>query len=345
MIYGLTSEIWHTFQEASPYVLFGTFLAGVIQVFFDKEKVAKYLGQRSFKSVLLAALGGIPLPLCSCGVLPAAMSLRKSGASKGSTLSFLISTPETGVDSIALSFALLDPIIAVFRPIAAFLTALMAGIIENIFGKPDEVAAPISESASSCCLTDKKTDSRKTSYSLRWKQSMRAAFIDLLSDISKWFLLGIVIAGTIAYFVPSSVIENYLGEGFLAMLTMLLIGIPLYICASASTPIAATLIAKGMSPGVALVFLLAGPATNIAGILVVGKFLGKRAVVVYLLAISVCSILFGLLLNQVYAYWGIDPQAAVGRAAHVVPHSIKTMTAAVLLFLMANALRHKSRSA
>jgi len=269
----LAKEIWHTIDEASLYILFGIFIAGLIQMFVNKDKIVRYLGGQRLKSVLLAAVCGIPLPLCSCGVIPTAISLRKNGASKGATLSFLISTPESGVDSIAISYALLDPIMTIFRPLAAFVTAIIAGIAENIFGKKEK--GPISQQVDSCIFCNEEDKGHNHSLIHKFKYGMRYAFIDLLGDISKWLMLGIVIAGIISYFVPQSIIENYLGYGWQAMLIMLIVGIPLYICATASTPIAAALIAKGMSPGVALVFLLVGPATNIAGVLSVGKFLGK----------------------------------------------------------------------
>lgn len=243
----LIKEIWHTVDEASMYILFGIFVAGLIQMFVDKDKITRHLGGHGVKSVLLAAICGIPLPLCSCGVIPTAVSLRKNGASKGATLSFLISTPESGVDSIAISYALLDPIMTIFRPIAAFITAIIAGIAENILGKKEK--EPTSSQMDSCVFCNGENKIHNHSLIHKFKYGMRYAFVDLLGDISKWLMLGIVIAGVISYFVPQTLIENYLGYGWQAMLIMLIVGIPLYICATASTPIAAALIAKGMSPG------------------------------------------------------------------------------------------------
>ena len=339
MLTGLIKEIWHTIDEASLYILFGIFVAGLIQMFVDKDKIARHLGGRGIKSVLLAAICGIPLPLCSCGVIPTAISLKKNGASKGATLSFLISTPESGVDSIAISYALLDPLMTIFRPIAAFVTAIIAGILENIFGKKekDVTSSPID----SCVFCNGEDKGHNHSLIQKFKYGMRYAFVDLLGDISKWLMLGIVIAGIISYFVPQSVIENYLGHGWQAMLIMLIVGIPLYICATASTPIAAALIAKGMSPGVALVFLLVGPATNIAGILSVGKFLGKRSIIIYLLSISVCAVILGLLLNQIYLISGINIRATLGKAGEVLPHYLKIISAVILIVLMAYGIGHE----
>lgn len=338
---GLLKEIWHTFGSAAPYILFGTFIAGFIHIFFDREKVVKHLGKPGFKSVFLAALFGIPLPLCSCGVLPTAMSLRKSGASKGATLSFLISTPETGVDSIFLTYALLDPLMTFFRPFAALITAITAGISENLFGKKEKPApAPKEEK---CVICEEKEHEHKHSFMSRFARSMEYAFVDLLGDIALWLAIGISIGGVISFFVPASLVENYLGYGWPAMFMMLLIGIPLYICASASTPIAAALIAKGMSPGVALVFLLAGPATNTAGIIAVAKFLGKRSVVIYLAAIAVCSIAMGFLLNFLYTYFHIDINTVLGKASHsMLVHNVGLVAAPLLIILMVNAVRRKA---
>lgn len=335
---GLIKAIWHTFDEAAIYILFGVFMAGIIQIFFDKEKIAAHLGKPGTKSVVLAALFGIPLPLCSCGVLPTAISLRKNGASKGSVLSFLISTPESGIDSIAMSLAMLDPLMTVFRPAAAFVTAILAGISENILGRKEEGEKIPPANTCECCGEEEAERAHAHGFMERMRHGMHYAFVDLLGDIAKWLVLGLTIGGIISYFVPQSLIENYLGSGLRPMFIMLLIGIPLYICASASTPIAAALIAKGMSPGVALVFLLAGPATNAAGILMVGKFLGKRSVLIYLTAIAVCAVIFGLLLNHIYAVFGIDIKTTLGMACEVFPHNIKSIAAVVLIILMINGV-------
>lgn len=341
ILIGLIAEIWRTLNEASFYILLGIFFAGVIGMFISKEQIAKHLGQRNFKSVLLAALGGIPLPLCSCGVVPTAMSLRKSGASRGSTLSFLISTPETGVDSIALSFALLDPVIAVFRPMAAFVTALVAGVCDNIFDVKDNHISDTLQKDCPSCGKDKKSIESHQSLKERFVFNMKFAFLDLLGDIGKWFLIGIALAGIISYFVPESFISNTLSQGWQAMVFMLFAGIPMYICASASTPIAAALILKGMSPGVALVFLLVGPATNAATILMVDRFLGRRSAVIYLLSLSVCAVFFGMMLNLIYTFANIDAKATLGHAGQMLPEYLKTLSSVVLLALMGNAVFKK----
>ncbi len=337
VLMSLIKEVWHTFDDASLYILFGIFIAGLIQMFVDKDKIAKHLGRPGFKSVFLAGVFGVPLPLCSCGVIPTAVSLRKNGASKGAVLSFLISTPESGIDSIAISYALLDPLMTVFRPIAAFVTAIVAGISENIFGKKGEESAIQQATICECCGEEERGH-HNHSFAQKFRYAMHYAFVELLGDIARWLTLGIVIGGIISYFVPQSFIENFLGSRWQAMFVMLLVGIPLYICASASTPIAAALIAKGMSPGVALVFLLAGPATNVAGILAVGKFLGKRSVAIYLASISICAVVLGLLLNQIYFISGIDVKTTLGKAGDILPHYIKSISAIVLIILMVNGI-------
>lgn len=336
VISGVCVSIWDTFTMAAFYILLGLFISGLIRMFIDQERIARHLGMRNFKSVLWAALFGVPLPLCSCGVIPTAISLRKSGASKGATLAFLISTPETGVDSIALTYALLNPVMAVYRPLAAFMTAMVAGILQNIFGEKED--QPVIVEKKKCVLCVEKEEQRERNHKHSFKEKvmmgLRYSYIDLLGDISLWLIVGISLAGIISYFVPHHAIEHYLGQGLGSMAVMLLIGIPLYICASASTPIAAALIAKGMSPGVALVFLLAGPATNTTGIVAVARFLGKRAVVIYLTAIAVCAVSFGLLLNYFYAVTGIDVKTTLGKAGEVLPGSVKTIAAVMLIMLM-----------
>ncbi len=335
---GLLKEIWGTFDGAAFYILFGVLVAGLIQAFVDSKRIAKLLGRPGTRSVLLAALFGIPLPLCSCGVIPAAMSLRKNGASKGAVLSFLISTPESGINSITMSYAMLDPLMTLFRPLSALVTGIAAGIGENIFGKKElKPPAPPKVSCSCCGATVEHTPAQHGLIQ-KIRYGMHYAFVDLLGDIAKWLIIGIIVGGIISYFMPAAFVSRFLGSDLAAMFMMLLIGIPLYICASASTPIAAALIAKGMSPGVALVFLLAGPATNLAGILSVGKFLGKRSVVIYLAAISVCSILLGLLLNFIYRAAGINIHATLGHAGDMLPVPIRTFSSIALALLMAYSL-------
>lgn len=322
-------ESWTLFASAALYFVFGLLVAGFMHAFIRKENIGKYLGGNRLRSVLNAALIGVPLPLCSCGVLPAAIGLRKEGASKAATVSFLISTPESGVDSIAVTYALLGPWMALIRPLAAFVTAFCAGVAEIFFGTPD-VAASLTPSPT-CCHT---AHPAKLPITARLTKGLRYAFVDLLADITPTFLFGILLGGVISTLIPATFVETYLGTGWQAMLMMLLVGIPLYICASASTPIAAALILKGMSPGAALVFLLAGPATNITALPVIAKSLGWRSVAIYLTAISVCALAFGMGTNLFIDRFAIDLPSQVVHGQHFVSSSLRHSVALVLLASM-----------
>jgi hypothetical protein len=258
-------------------------------------------------------------------VLPAAVSLRKQGATKGATTAFLISTPESGVDSVAVTYAMMDPVMTVARPVAAFFTAFVAGVTENLFGYRKDAAPAVPDltcPVDGCCdgvNCDPRVHRNHHSFYEKLRAGIRFAATDLWGDIAPWFFFGLLLAGLITVLIPDDFFSRHLGSGLPAMLLMLAVGIPLYICATASTPIAAALILKGVSPGVALVFLLAGPATNMAAMTVLVGALGKRAVVIYLSAIAVCSVLMGWAVDQAYAAMGISARAAAGQAAEIVP--------------------------
>ena len=332
-------ESWHLLTEASIYMLFGIIVGGLLKVFLSPAYVARHLGRGRFASVFKAALLGIPLPLCSCGVLPAAASLKKQGANNGATTAFLISTPESGVDSIAITYALLDPIMTVARPVSAFLTAFAAGLTENIINKPRPTLPHMVDNK---CIVDNCCDGKDCSPEEHARhhsglEKIRAglsfAFNDLWADLANWFLVGLLLGGTITALIPEDFMIRYLGGGLHSMLMMLLVGIPLYICATASTPIAAALILKGVSPGTALVFLLVGPATNMASISVLTGLLGKRATLVYLTIISAFAVICGILLDQTYDFFGISPQAVVGQATELFPAAAKLTGAVILMAL------------
>jgi len=294
--------------------------------------------------VIKAAALGVPIPLCSCGVLPAAVSLKRQGANNGATTAFLISTPESGVDSIALTYALLDPVMTVARPVAAFTTAAVAGIAENMLGPEKEqkaVQADLSCPVDNCCDgVDCLPEVHKGHHTFfeKLKAGFSYALFELWEDIAPWFLLGLLLAGVITALIPSDLMTKYLGGGLPAMLIMLAVGIPLYICATASTPIAAALILKGVSPGAALVFLLTGPATNVTSLTVLFGLLGKRATAIYLASIAVVSLACGLALDQVYAFFGISAQAVVGQAAEIIPLWAQVAGALALLVMSAKPL-------
>ncbi|MCX7920082.1 MAG: SO_0444 family Cu/Zn efflux transporter [bacterium] len=342
ILLGILMESWKILQESAIYLLFGFLMAGILYILVPAEKVAKYLGGKGIKPIIRAALFGIPIPLCSCGVLPAGISLRKQGASKGAAMAFMISTPETGIDSIALTYALIDPIMTLFRPISAFFTALGAGIMNNWLDK-EEPSVTVNESTPSnnnycACHSDSNcaplVPQARMGILKKLSLGLRYAFIDLMGETAKWFILGLLIAGMITYFVPTSWVDKYLGNTFLSMLVMLLIGIPLYVCASCSTPITAALILKGINPGAALVFLLTGPATNAAAFPLITRYFGTKSLIVYLLSIAGCAVFFGLLLNQVYFWLGLEPQAIVGKAGAIFPPTISFSAAILLVVLM-----------
>ncbi len=332
-------ETWDILQASAIYVLFGILVAGLLKMFLSPETVARQLGKGRFLSVIKAALLGIPLPLCSCGVLPAAASLRKQGANRGATTAFLISTPESGVDSIAITYALLDPIMTVARPLAAFITAFIAGISENFLNPPDQVmegAASAACPVDGCCdNVDCPPEKHRNHHTFieKVRIGMQYSFGELWSDLAGWFFIGLLLAGIITAAIPEDVFSSYLGGGLPAMLIMLVVGIPLYICATASTPIAAALILKGVSPGAALVFLLVGPATNMASLSVLVGFLGKRATALYLGVIAFMSVLAGMALDRVYSLAGISPQAVIGQAGEIIPAWLRVAGAVALLIL------------
>jgi uncharacterized membrane protein YraQ (UPF0718 family) len=340
-ISNVLNESWLLLKASSIYIIFGIFVAGILRAFISPGIVATHLGTGRFLSVFKAALFGIPLPMCSCGVIPAAASLKKQGANNGATMAFLISTPESGVDSIAITYALLDPLMTIFRPVAAFITATAAGIAENLSGRHEAGPATLPDMScpiDNCCNgTDCSVDDHANHHSSAEKVAfgMRYAFTELWYDLAVWFFAGIVLAGLISALIPERLISEYLGGGLWSMILMLAAGIPMYICATASTPIAAALILKGISPGAALVFLLAGPATNIASLTMVVKILGKRSTVVYLFIIAVFSILLGITLDHIYSLLGISARAVAGSAGEFIPAWVQTAGALVLLAISA----------
>lgn len=336
----ILAESWHVLVEASPYVLLGFFVAGVLKAFVPDSFMAKHLGGKGTTSVVKAALFGIPLPLCSCGVLPAAMGMRKQGASKGAATAFMISTPETGVDSIAVTYALLDPIMTVVRPVSAFITSMVAGVLVNIGDRGDtpEPEEALDMKPSCGCGCSESCDApEEPGRWQRFRGGMDYAFGEMISDIGKWLLIGVVIAGLIGALIPDSFFSEYIGQGFVPLLIMLAVGLPLYVCATASTPIAASLVLKGLSPGAALVFLLAGPATNGATLTVMFKVLGQRAAVAYLVAIAVCSVGLGWLTDRLYTAMGLDITAVLTGAEEALPEWVG-VASAVLLLLIARTM-------
>ncbi len=332
IISGILRESYVLLMAMSPYLLFGYLFAGVLHIFIDTKTVSRHLGKGSFFSVIKASLFGIPLPLCSCSVIPAAMSLRREGASRGAVLSFLISAPTTGIDSIFATYSLLGMLFMVYRVAASFITGVFAGIIANIFIREKDIPAP--RDLPKCKMCDEEKDH---DHGVLHKIGgvLRYAFGDILGDTGKPLITGILIGGVIAFFLPEEFIGTYLGSGIKAIIVMLIAGIPMYVCATASIPIAAALLMKGINPGAAFAFLVAGPATNIVTISVVGKSMGGKALIVYLGSIVVCSIVMGLFLDQIYVFFHM--KGAVGFLPHqhgIIPDSISIFSSVVLIMLV-----------
>jgi uncharacterized membrane protein YraQ (UPF0718 family) len=302
------------FMESAPWLILGLTVAGIMKVLVPSQLLAEHLGGSGPGATVKAALFGAPLPLCSCGVIPAALGLRRSGASKAATTSFLISTPETGVDSISISYAMLGPFMAIIRPIAAISSAITAGLL---VGKdPDRAqhrpARAMAIPAVTPRLSYNKSHNRNLAAAAnRQKQpgfmaqlavGLRFTFIDLVKDISLWLVIGLGFAALIKTFVPAEFLVQW-GHGWLAFVVMALVGVPMYICATASTPIAAGLLFSGVSPGATLVFMLVGPATNIATMALVKNELGRRTLVIYLASVVGVGFVFGYLTNYLAALW------------------------------------------
>lgn len=280
-------EIFELINSMAPYLLLGFFLAGLMHAFVPNTLYRRYVGENNFRSVLNAALLGIPLPLCSCGVIPTAMSLRREGASKGATVSFLIATPQTGVDSIIATYSLMGLPFALLRPFAALATSLFGGALVNQLDK-----APTAQSAESH-HNSPHCDCQQ-SFVQKMKTALHYAFVEMMQDIGKWLVMGLVVAGLITVFVPDSFFATFADKPLLSMLLVLAFAIPMYLCATGSIPIAVALMLKGLSPGTALVLLMAGPAVNVASILVISKVMGKRTLALYLASIIGGAVFFGL---------------------------------------------------
>jgi len=271
------------FLEMSPFLMLGFLISGLLYIFISKETIANNLGKPGALSVIKAAIFGVPMPLCSCGVIPVAASLYKRGASKGATLSFLISTPQTGVDSILITYGMLGPVFAMARPVIALITGVIGGLFTEQINSEDYT-------------TSIKTNHKHPKKTL--KDAIKYAFISLPQDIAGPLIKGILMAGLITLLIPDNFFQDYGITGWSAMILMAVLSIPMYICATASVPIAAGLISSGIEPGAAFVFLMAGPATNIATISVIINTLGKKIVYIYLSTIFTCSIIFGALINK-----------------------------------------------
>ena len=329
----ITVEFWETLADMSPYLLFGFLVAGFLSVCISQKTVERHLGGRGIWPRVKASLLGVPLPLCSCGVIPVSMSLFKHGASRGATISFLLSTPQTGVDSILVTLSLLGPIFAVFRPFVAFATGLIGGTLVDLLAMDRPTDRTDRETCQDdCCALVKHS---------RTRRAFRYGFVALPRDIGKAMLIGLFIAAILSAIVPNDYFAGKLAHPFLAMVLMLFLGIPVYVCATASVPVAAVLIMKGLTPGAALVFLMTGPATNAASLVTIWKVLGRRTAVAYLATVAGCALASGMLLD--YAARGFDFEVFV-RPGWMLPDTIKYASAVILLAVLAFAIISKHRS-
>ena len=367
-------EILLLINEMSPYLLLGFLLAGLMHAFIPGRYYTRFLSKPTLGSVINAAIFGIPLPLCSCGVIPTAMSLRKEGASRGAVTSFLIATPQTGIDSIIATFSLMGVPFAVIRPIAALITAVLGGWMVNTFVslrdrrahremaegtivKTEETETCTchchENKAESCCLEGDSDDhhhhhhsgehhhhsshhrhsshhhhsssaschchDRKIPNTIGGKivEALRYAFLDMMSDIGKWLVIGLVVAGLITIYVPDEVFTIFKDNTMASMILVLIISIPMYLCATGSIPIAVVLMLKGLTPGAALVLLMAGPACNMASILVIRKGLGFRTLVIYILSIVIGAVFFGCLIDWLQYSGMIDFTSRVSQTMEI----------------------------
>lgn len=335
-IKGFFTELLFILTEMAPYLMLGFIFAGLLHLLFPKKKVRKYMGQNNFKSIFNAALLGVPLPLCSCGVIPTGISFYKHGASKASTVSFLISTPQTGVDSIFVTYSMLGLPLAILRPIIAFITGLAGGLITK---KIDP------EKTETVLQANQDDDHLPKGFLPRIKEMFRYSFIDFLQDISNWLIIGLLIAALISVIVPDDFFADKIPSDFLGMLIILVISIPVYICATASVPVAAVLMLKGLSPGAALVMLMAGPATNAATITMIGKVLGKRSLIGYLGAIITGALLSGLIIDYFLPAEWFRVSEHFGHMGHdhdaMLPAWLKTGSAIMLTLLIINGYIQK----
>lgn len=296
-------ELWNVLLDMAPYLLLGFLVAGLLSVFFSPGTIERHLGGRGFWPVIKASLLGLPLPLCSCGVIPVAASLRKHGASRGATVAFLISTPQTGAENIAITYSLLGGVFAIFTPIATFLSGLLGGSLVDLADRRQPVhshgggaESPACQDA--CCATSGPKAGRL-------RRVWEFGFVTLPRDLVKPLVVGLVVAAFISAVVPTgffgTALGGMLGSGVIGILVMMLLGIPVYVCATASIPMAWALMDKGVSPGAAFAFLLVGPATNAATIAMIWKVMGRRTALVYLGTMMATALGGGLLLDNLFA--------------------------------------------
>lgn len=306
--------------EMAPYLLLGFILAGIMKVFLPANFVGRYMGKENKWSVVNASLIGIPLPLCSCGVIPTGISFYKNGAGKGASVSFLVSTPQTGFDSILVTYSLLGLPFALLRSVIAFFTGIFSGYVTGFFTRSEKVKVePV------------KTEVLHVEKGNKWRRMIHYALDEFLMDIAKWLIIGLLIAALITVIIPDNFFQEYLSNTWLSMLVILLASMPLYICATSSVPIAAALMLKGLSPGAALVFLMAGPATNAATMTVIRQTMGTKTMLLYIATITFGALFFGYIIDTFLPQsWFILPIHAAHAHEHLLPNWL-TIGSAVIL--------------
>ncbi len=317
--------------EMAPYLLFGFLVAGVLYAFVPGKFYRNHLSRPGVWSVIKAALIGVPLPLCSCGVLPTAVSLRRNGASRGAATSFLIATPQTGIDSIAATYSLLGPAFAIIRPVAALVTAFIGGMLVN---RKDKTCA-----IDSNMEVDTIDAPASGSFCSKIRAALRYGFVDMIQNIGKWLIIGLVIAAAITVFIPDGFFTFFAGYPLLSMIAVVIVAVPMYVCSTGSIPIALSLMLKGLSPGAAFVLLMAGPAANFASIIIVGKSLGKRAAAIYLGTIIIGSIAIGMCIDYFMPRnWFTMPLIAGESHCHLNVGLFPGICSVLLIILFINAL-------
>ena len=318
-------NLWSLFVDMSFYIVIGLIFTGLLHAFIKKEVILKHIGNNTTSSVVKASIFGIPLPLCSCGVVPTALYLGKNGASKGAVVSFLTSTPQTGIDSLIATYGMMGGLFAIYRAVTAFISGIFSGIVTNIFCKKDKVSFEVAKEEKHCCCNKAKEEVKEEKHCCcnkakekvkeekigiveKLKIAFKYTFGEFLDGIAVHFVIGLLIAALISTLLPASILSNF-SNPLITMIAMVLIGIPMYICSTASIPIAVSLMMKGISPGAAFVFLFAGPITNIASLTILFQTLGKKVTAVYLSCVAVCAISFGLILDfiiKITNYKGIS---------------------------------------
>ena len=332
LFYTFILEMWALCLEMAPFLMLGMFVSGIISIFVDSRFILKHIGSNNFSSILKSTVMGIPIPLCSCGVIPVAATLREAGASKGSTVSFLVSTPQTGIDSIFLTYGMLGPLFAIFRPLAAFISGLFSGMVINHLD--DDVHHHLKN--------PNNIPSERKSLLNEARSGIKYGFLTLPADIVVPLSQGLIIATLIGMFIPPDLIASYFSSSlYILYFLMLAVSLPLYVCATASIPIAVVLMSKGIPAGAVFVFLMAGPATNASSIAVIKNILGTRTLYQYLALISLTAIVFGAILDFFFTI--ILPGMENISHVHGNDSPFSIFLTIIFLLILANSYRYSIR--